>query len=161
MADDREHPVRGLRAAVSERSGLGLEGDFRRYPRQREGDGGEDGETLLECRHRWSNMFSAIVHWPQIWRFLRRRHPGSSANANANALAIAADKVGIVGRTGAGKSSLALAIFRILEAASGRIYIDEVDIAQLGLRDLRSRITIIPQVSRRMVDSTRQQISQR
>ncbi|XP_051906935.1 multidrug resistance-associated protein 1-like [Hippocampus zosterae] len=55
------------------------------------------------------------------------------------------EKVGIVGRTGAGKSSLALAIFRILEAASGRIYIDEVDIAQLGLRDLRSRITIIPQ----------------
>ncbi|XP_077478235.1 multidrug resistance-associated protein 1-like [Stigmatopora argus] len=55
------------------------------------------------------------------------------------------EKVGIVGRTGAGKSSLALAIFRILEAASGRIYIDRVDIAQLGLRDLRSRIAIIPQ----------------
>nr|XP_061800413.1 multidrug resistance-associated protein 1-like [Nerophis lumbriciformis] len=55
------------------------------------------------------------------------------------------EKVGIVGRTGAGKSSLALAIFRILEAASGRIYIDKMDIAQLGLRDLRSRITIIPQ----------------
>ncbi|XP_077593671.1 multidrug resistance-associated protein 1-like [Stigmatopora nigra] len=55
------------------------------------------------------------------------------------------EKVGIVGRTGAGKSSLALAIFRILEAASGRIYIDRVDIARLGLRDLRSQIAIIPQ----------------
>nr|XP_057912072.1 multidrug resistance-associated protein 1-like [Doryrhamphus excisus] len=55
------------------------------------------------------------------------------------------EKVGIVGRTGAGKSSLALGIFRILEAASGRICIDEVDIAQIGLHDLRSRITIIPQ----------------
>ncbi|XP_061782919.1 multidrug resistance-associated protein 1-like [Nerophis lumbriciformis] len=55
------------------------------------------------------------------------------------------EKVGIVGRTGAGKSSLALGIFRILEAASGRIFIDEVDISQVGLHELRSRITIIPQ----------------
>ncbi|XP_029282601.1 multidrug resistance-associated protein 1-like, partial [Cottoperca gobio] len=55
------------------------------------------------------------------------------------------EKVGIVGRTGAGKSSLALGIFRILEAAQGRIFIDGMDIAQIGLHDLRSRITIIPQ----------------
>uniref|UniRef100_A0A8B9RPH0 ABC-type glutathione-S-conjugate transporter n=1 Tax=Astyanax mexicanus TaxID=7994 RepID=A0A8B9RPH0_ASTMX len=55
------------------------------------------------------------------------------------------EKVGIVGRTGAGKSSLALGIFRILEAAKGEIYIDGVNIAQIGLQDLRSRITIIPQ----------------
>ncbi|XP_071328193.1 multidrug resistance-associated protein 1-like isoform X2 [Trachinotus anak] len=55
------------------------------------------------------------------------------------------DKVGIVGRTGAGKSSLTLGIFRILEAAKGRIVIDGIDIAQIGLHDLRSRITIIPQ----------------
>uniref|UniRef100_A0AAR2L873 ABC-type glutathione-S-conjugate transporter n=1 Tax=Pygocentrus nattereri TaxID=42514 RepID=A0AAR2L873_PYGNA len=55
------------------------------------------------------------------------------------------EKIGIVGRTGAGKSSLALGIFRILEAAKGKIYIDGIDIAELGLHDLRSRITIIPQ----------------
>ncbi|TDH11131.1 hypothetical protein EPR50_G00057620, partial [Perca flavescens] len=55
------------------------------------------------------------------------------------------EKVGIVGRTGAGKSSLALGIFRILEAAKGRIFIDGIDIAKIGLHDLRSRITIIPQ----------------
>ncbi|XP_074510409.1 multidrug resistance-associated protein 1-like isoform X1 [Sebastes fasciatus] len=55
------------------------------------------------------------------------------------------EKVGIVGRTGAGKSSLALGIFRILEAAKGRIFIDGINIAQIGLHDLRSRITIIPQ----------------
>lgn len=55
-------------------------------------------------------------------------------------------QVGIVGRTGAGKSSLALGIFRILEAAKGEIYIDGVNITEIGLRDLRSRITIIPQV---------------
>lgn len=55
-------------------------------------------------------------------------------------------QVGIVGRTGAGKSSLALGIFRILEAAKGKIFIDGVNIADIGLHDLRSRITIIPQV---------------
>ena len=56
-------------------------------------------------------------------------------------------KVGIAGRTGAGKSSLMLGLFRIIEAAEGHIFIDGVDIAQLGLHELRSRITIIPQVS--------------
>ncbi|KAL2087062.1 hypothetical protein ACEWY4_018121 [Coilia grayii] len=55
------------------------------------------------------------------------------------------EKIGIVGRTGAGKSSLALGIFRILEAAKGKIYIDGVNISEIGLHDLRSRITIIPQ----------------
>uniref|UniRef100_A0A3B3ZW81 ABC-type glutathione-S-conjugate transporter n=1 Tax=Periophthalmus magnuspinnatus TaxID=409849 RepID=A0A3B3ZW81_9GOBI len=55
------------------------------------------------------------------------------------------EKVGIVGRTGAGKSSLALGIFRILEAAKGKIFVDGVNIADIGLHDLRSRITIIPQ----------------
>ncbi|XP_015175310.1 PREDICTED: multidrug resistance-associated protein 1 isoform X7 [Polistes dominula] len=55
------------------------------------------------------------------------------------------EKVGIVGRTGAGKSSLTLSLFRILEAASGKIIIDGVDVAKLGLHDLRSKLTIIPQ----------------
>ncbi|XP_053473507.1 multidrug resistance-associated protein 1 isoform X2 [Ictalurus furcatus] len=55
------------------------------------------------------------------------------------------EKVGIVGRTGAGKSSLTLGLFRIIEAAQGEISIDGVNIAELGLHELRSRITIIPQ----------------
>uniref|UniRef100_A0A8C9FD37 MRP2 protein n=1 Tax=Pavo cristatus TaxID=9049 RepID=A0A8C9FD37_PAVCR len=55
------------------------------------------------------------------------------------------EKVGVVGRTGAGKSSLTNCLFRVLEAAGGKIIIDGLDIATIGLHDLRQNLTIIPQ----------------
>jgi len=57
----------------------------------------------------------------------------------------AGEKVGVCGRTGAGKSSLALVLFRVMEAEEGSIVVDGENIAQLGLQRLRSRLTIIPQ----------------
>ncbi|KAJ8688541.1 hypothetical protein QAD02_024336 [Eretmocerus hayati] len=89
--------------------------------------------------------------WPQNGRVefrdlkIRYREGLELVLKGLNLSVMEGEKVGIVGRTGAGKSSLTIALFRIVEAAGGQILIDDVDISTLGLHALRSRLTIIPQ----------------
>ncbi|KAK9322975.1 P-loop containing nucleoside triphosphate hydrolase protein [Lipomyces orientalis] len=68
------------------------------------------------------------------------------------------EKIGIVGRTGAGKSSLTLALFRMIEPVGGFISIDRVNTSKLGLRDLRQRLAIIPQDSQAFEGSVRENL---
>uniref|UniRef100_A0AAQ6AG73 Multidrug resistance-associated protein 1 n=1 Tax=Amphiprion ocellaris TaxID=80972 RepID=A0AAQ6AG73_AMPOC len=105
-----------------------------------------------EKEAQWTHQASSLPPgWPttgciDIRGFgLRYREDLDLAIRNISISISGGEKVGIVGRTGAGKSSLTLGLFRIIEAAEGKIFIDGVDISQLGLHELRSRITIIPQ----------------
>lgn len=70
----------------------------------------------------------------------------------------AGEKVGVCGRTGAGKSSLTMVLYRIIEIDSGTVSIDDVDVSKLGLHDLRSRLSIIPQDSQMFAGSLRQNL---
>jgi ATP-binding cassette subfamily C (CFTR/MRP) protein 1 len=64
---------------------------------------------------------------------------------NINFEILPKEKVGVVGRTGSGKSTLCLGLFRLIEPFIGTIYIDDIDITAIGLHKLRSSLTIIPQ----------------
>uniref|UniRef100_A0A671NKW8 Multidrug resistance-associated protein 1 n=1 Tax=Sinocyclocheilus anshuiensis TaxID=1608454 RepID=A0A671NKW8_9TELE len=110
----------------------------------------EYGDTEKEAE--WRLEHSTLpAGWPttghiEIRNFgLRYREDLELAISDISVNIEGGEKVGIVGRTGAGKSSLTLGFFRIIEAAQGEICVDAVNIAELGLHELRSRITIIPQ----------------
>ncbi|KAG0239236.1 hypothetical protein BGW41_007852 [Actinomortierella wolfii] len=89
--------------------------------------------------------------WPQAGRVVFdqvsvRYRPGQPLVLKDITLSIeAGHKIGVVGRTGAGKSSLVYALFRLVDVDQGRIWIDGIDIKTLGTADLRTRISIIPQ----------------
>lgn len=95
------------------------------------------GEEPPAC---WAS--NGAVEFDDVWAgYTPEQHvlKGLSFRANPN------ERIGIVGRTGAGKSSLALTLFRFLEIGAKRILIDDVDILGLKLSMLRSRLAIIPQ----------------
>lgn len=77
---------------------------------------------------------------------------------NINLSVKSREKIGIVGRTGAGKSSLTLALFRMIEAADGAIVIDGIDTSSIGLADLRHNLSIIPQDSQAFEGTLRENL---
>ncbi|XP_041803743.1 canalicular multispecific organic anion transporter 1 isoform X2 [Chelmon rostratus] len=105
----------------------------------------------LQNEAQWITHIRPVEDWPQDGRlrfenYKVRYRPGLDLVLHGITCDInSTEKIGIVGRTGAGKSSLTNCLFRIIEAAEGRILIDGVDISTIGLHDLRNRLTIIPQ----------------
>ncbi|NXK44825.1 MRP1 protein, partial [Chauna torquata] len=106
----------------------------------------------MEKEAEWSIEQTAPAStWPEEGKVefrgygLRYREDLDLVLKNINVTIKGGEKIGIVGRTGAGKSSLTLGLFRINEAAEGEIIIDGINIAKIGLHDLRFKITIIPQ----------------
>ena len=91
------------------------------------------------------------VSWPangavQFTDYSTRYRPGlDPVLRNINLEIRPHEKIGVVGRTGAGKSSLTLALFRIIEPLTGNITIDSINTSSIGLVDLRQRLAIIPQ----------------
>ncbi|KAI1777523.1 ABC transporter type 1, transmembrane domain-containing protein [Hypoxylon cercidicola] len=91
------------------------------------------------------------VAWPangavQFHNYSTRYRPGLDLVLKNISLDIKShEKIGVVGRTGAGKSSLTLSLFRLIEPVSGDISIDDLDTTKIGLLDLRRRLAIIPQ----------------
>ena len=105
-----------------------------------------------------------LENWPNLGKiefvnFSVKYRPNTEiVLKNLNFVIKGKEKVGIVGRTGSGKSTITLCLFRILEATEGKILIDDVDISKLGLEILRHNLTIIPQDPALMEGSLRYNI---
>eukprot|EP00106_Octopus_bimaculoides_P000581 XP_014768023.1 PREDICTED: multidrug resistance-associated protein 1-like [Octopus bimaculoides] len=110
-----------------------------------------DEYTKTENEAAWVTDHRPDPSWPQegnidFENFDLRYRPGLELVLKGITCHIkGGEKIGIVGRTGAGKSSLTVSLFRLIEGAGGTIVIDNEPIDKLGLHDLRSRITILPQ----------------
>lgn len=114
-------------------------------------------ERFMEYFHipheaEWSNLTAKVNQsWPNQGRIvfknynLKYRPDSDFVLQNINVEIKPGEKIGIVGRTGAGKSSLTLGLFRLIEHSIGDIVIDDVNINKIGLHDLRHKLTIIPQ----------------
>ncbi|XP_055539694.1 ATP-binding cassette sub-family C member Sur isoform X2 [Wyeomyia smithii] len=114
-------------------------------------------QGYIEDSRKWARERNKIkykpvpISWPQkgdiVFENVSLRYESHKENviANLNLTIPTGQRIGICGRTGSGKSSLALSLFGVLELVDGRILIDDVDIASIHSEELRSRLSIIPQ----------------
>lgn len=98
-------------------------------------DDGHDAPAVWPTDGRIEVTDLVVTYAPDLPPVLK----GLTFSVNSN------ERIGIVGRTGAGKTSLTMALFRLLEAQSGTIRIDGVDLSDIKLHHIRSRLAIIPQ----------------
>lgn len=118
----------------------------------------EQESVVLERVHEFSSLVPEKIggkeppaHWPNNGEIVfsdystKYREGLDEVLSHVTFTVKSREKIGVVGRTGAGKSSLTMALFRIIEASAGGIFIDGEDISKLGLETLRSRLSIIPQ----------------
>jgi len=108
----------------------------------------QEGDPKLEMNSTPEKLVP--LNWPEGGKIVgnnvhMRYRDGPLVLKGVNFIVGEKNKVGIAGRTGSGKSSLMIALFRISELAEGSITIDGVDISKLPLRFLRSKLGIIPQ----------------
>ena len=134
----------------------------------------ENTMTKMERSLSYTNIISeraqsltsdlSLANWPSKGEILfenfcvKYRNDTEMVLKNINFHLKPGEHLGVVGRTGSGKSTISLCLFRILEAFSGKIYIDGVDISKVGLNKLRKNITIIPQDSTLMNGTLRYNI---
>ena len=92
-----------------------------------------------------------LINWPSEGKIkfenfsVKYRNDTEIVLKNLNFEILPKEKIGICGRTGSGKSTICLSLFRIIESFNGKIYIDDIDISQIGLNLLRKNLTLIPQ----------------
>ncbi|NXS08480.1 MRP7 protein, partial [Neodrepanis coruscans] len=101
----------------------------------------EPQDKLVQVAANWPSQ--GLVEFQQVVLAYREGLP--NALDGVSFTVYPGEKLGIVGRTGSGKSTLFLALFRMMELKSGRILLDGVDSQLVGLEELRSRLAIIPQ----------------